>query len=275
MIWGLFVGWRRCAVPGLDLTLILRAEIPMACGFPSILVACGESLLSCQSKFVPTIGNDCYARASRTGDVKHGARFFSVMPNPTPYVSRFLRHPVRTAMTLRTALVAFGTLFATTAFASDITLAPGFTPDPMNMTITSGGTTAASTWQSNCAGWVADRQSPDIKLTWTGAGTLHISATSSADVTLVVNDANGNWHCNDDQSGTNPGLTSTALQRVSLKFGLARTRAALTPRPTSRSPRSANFSKLSGFLQGGRRHLSVAAFVVCGNGLCTGCMGDG
>ncbi|MFT6142820.1 MAG: hypothetical protein ACJAZO_003720 [Myxococcota bacterium] len=110
-------------------------------------------------------------------------------------------------MTLRTALVAFGTLFATTAFASDITLAPGFTPDPMNMTITSGGTTAASTWQSNCAGWVADRQSPDIKLTWTGAGTLHISATSSADVTLVVNDANGNWHCNDDQSGTNPGLT--------------------------------------------------------------------
>ncbi len=110
-------------------------------------------------------------------------------------------------MTLRTALVAVGTLFATTALASDITLSPGFTPDPMNMSITSGGTTQASTWQSNCAGWVADRSSPDIKLNWTANGTLHISATSSADVTLVVNDANGNWHCNDDQSGTNPGLT--------------------------------------------------------------------
>ena len=110
-------------------------------------------------------------------------------------------------MTLRTALIAATSLFATTAMAGDITLSPGFTPDPHNMTITSGGTTQASTWQSNCAGWVADRSSADIKLNWTANGTLHISATSSADVTLVVNDANGNWHCNDDAQGTNPGLT--------------------------------------------------------------------
>lgn len=105
------------------------------------------------------------------------------------------------------ATVIGGLFFASTALASDITLAPGFTPDPNNTSITSGGTTAASTWNSSCAGWVADRSSPDIKLNWTGTGTLHFSVTSSADTTLVINDANGGWHCNDDANGTNPGLT--------------------------------------------------------------------
>lgn len=104
-------------------------------------------------------------------------------------------------------VVAAGLAFASSALAADITLAPGFTPDPHRMQITSGGTNPASAFDSSCAGWVTDRSSPDIKLTWNGTATLHISAISSADVTLVVNDANGRWHCNDDAQGTNPGLT--------------------------------------------------------------------
>lgn len=111
-------------------------------------------------------------------------------------------------MTFKSVAAVFaGLSLAATASATDISLSPGFTPDPHNVSITSGGTNDASTWSSGCNGWVADRGSADIDLTWNGAGTLHISVTSGSDTTLVVNDANGRWWCNDDAQGTNPGLT--------------------------------------------------------------------
>jgi hypothetical protein len=111
-------------------------------------------------------------------------------------------------MKLVSSLVAVaGLSFASSAFATDLSLSPGFTPDPNRTTITSGGTNPASSFNGSCTGWVTDRSSPDIKLNWNGSGTIHISATASADITLVVNDASGNWHCADDTQGTNPGLT--------------------------------------------------------------------
>lgn len=110
-------------------------------------------------------------------------------------------------MNLRTVFVAAGVTLATTAVANELTLSEGFTPDPQRVSITSGGTNPASSFSSSCAGWVAGRDAPDLKINWNSTGTLHISATATADVTLVVNDAHGGWHCNDDANGTNPGLT--------------------------------------------------------------------
>jgi hypothetical protein len=31
-----------------------------------------------------------------------------------------------------------------------------------------------------------------------------VRASGSGDTTLLINDASGNWHCNDDSSGLNP-----------------------------------------------------------------------
>lgn len=83
-----------------------------------------------------------------------------------------------------------------------VTLRSGFTPDPYNANVTAGGGLDAQNASSNCTGHIAS--APDYQLNWTaGSGSLPliISATSSADTTLVINDANGNWICNDDGDG--------------------------------------------------------------------------
>ena len=63
--------------------------------------------------------------------------------------------------------------------------------------------------RSGCAGWVS--AAPDFELRYTAGSSLPLilSAASSSDTTILVNDPNGNWHCNDDggNSGLNPALT--------------------------------------------------------------------
>lgn len=91
-----------------------------------------------------------------------------------------------------------------------VNLSAGFTPDPNVTTIKAGGTTdAASAVGGDCRGFV-NAEAPDVDLNYSAGGhSLYIYATSSADTTLVVFDANGRWHCNDDyssESGTNPGI---------------------------------------------------------------------
>ncbi|MBR9826525.1 MAG: peptidase S1 [Alphaproteobacteria bacterium] len=88
------------------------------------------------------------------------------------------------------------------------TLRAGFQPDPYRVSIVSGGRHRANEVRSGCAGWVAS--APDFQLTFSaGSLPLIISAASSTDTTLLVNDPNGNWHCNDDggNQGLNPALT--------------------------------------------------------------------
>jgi len=86
-----------------------------------------------------------------------------------------------------------------------IDLAAGFLPDPHTIGIAAGGSYDASQLgQPGCVGWIAS--APDYRVNWAaGAETpLIFSVQSDADTTLVINDAQGNWVCNDDTNGLNP-----------------------------------------------------------------------
>lgn len=90
-----------------------------------------------------------------------------------------------------------------------INLSSGFQPDPQQFEITAGGNTPASKAGSNCTGYVHGL-APDMDFNFeAGEYQLVVYVESSADTTLVVNDADGNWLCNDDfssSSGTNPAI---------------------------------------------------------------------
>lgn len=119
---------------------------------------------------------------------------------------------------LRTILAAAAGLAALsgTAFAQDFGASPtygsvslnaGFTPDPYSVNLQSGGPIDANRALGGaCQGFIAN--APDFSLHY-GAGNfpLIISATAGVDVALVINDAHGNWYCDDDSGGNlNPAL---------------------------------------------------------------------
>jgi hypothetical protein len=88
-----------------------------------------------------------------------------------------------------------------------VSLHTGFTPDPYTTSITAGGTIdAGSAIDSGCRGMMAN--APDFRLQFTaGSLPLSIGAISNEDTTLIINDPNGNWHCDDDGGeGLNPHL---------------------------------------------------------------------
>lgn len=88
-----------------------------------------------------------------------------------------------------------------------ITLDSGFVPDPQNVVLQAGGTNDARRLGGDCRGFVAT--APDYNLYYTaGAWPLFLSATSSRDTVIVVNDPDGNWICDDDsgEGAFNPGL---------------------------------------------------------------------
>ncbi len=81
----------------------------------------------------------------------------------------------------------------------------GFTPDPLRVQATSGGNRAASSVRRNCAGFVS--RQPDLIVRYNNpARLLRIFAEAAGDTTILVNDPNGRWHCNDDTYGQNPGI---------------------------------------------------------------------
>ena len=92
-----------------------------------------------------------------------------------------------------------------------IDLTAGFTPDPHEVAIAAGGAIDASVLgQPGCVGFIA--QAPDLRLNWTAGSSglpLIFSVASDSDTTLVVNDAEGNWLCDDDggNAGLNPSIT--------------------------------------------------------------------
>ena len=88
----------------------------------------------------------------------------------------------------------FGTLNLTT----------GFTPDPQVVAVRSGGSIDAESISPDCNGFISN--APDVRLVFSAGSSLPlvISATSSADTTLVINGPDGEWYCDDD--GGNEGL---------------------------------------------------------------------
>lgn len=84
----------------------------------------------------------------------------------------------------------------------------GFLPDPWTISITSGGTNDVRPLNlgSGCAGFVTTQ--PDFILDYNNAASfLRIYFVGSGDTTLIINDASGRWHCNDDSfGGLNPSV---------------------------------------------------------------------
>jgi hypothetical protein len=90
----------------------------------------------------------------------------------------------------------------------DITLEPGFQPDPHLVSLSAGGTISATNAGNGCSGYITN--APDFRFYWSGKGSLNIkiSVLSRADTTLVVNGPNGEWYCDDDAGeDVNPLVT--------------------------------------------------------------------
>lgn len=86
-----------------------------------------------------------------------------------------------------------------------LNLSAGFTPDPVVVNVVAGGNIDARRLGGNCVGMIANP--PDVRLNYRSGGfPLFITARSNADTTLVINLPNGQWLCNDDFQGLNPGV---------------------------------------------------------------------
>ena len=89
-----------------------------------------------------------------------------------------------------------------------IELNSGFRPDPYVTSVRAGGSESARSVGDNCRGYISN--APDMDLNYeAGSNVLTVYVESAADTTLVIYDAAGNWHCNDDyssESGTNPAI---------------------------------------------------------------------
>ena len=86
-------------------------------------------------------------------------------------------------------------------------LVSGFTPDPYPVGVTSGGSVNVSYLGGSCVGYATG--APDVSLNYTSGSFpfLRIYFIGDGDATLIVNDASGGWHCNDDSYGSrNPSL---------------------------------------------------------------------
>ena len=82
----------------------------------------------------------------------------------------------------------------------------GFTPDPIRVSIYSGGSIDASRLGGACVGMIA--RAPDYEFSYTaGSFPLSFGVVSNGDTSLVINGPDGRWYCNDDSDGLNPVLT--------------------------------------------------------------------
>lgn len=81
----------------------------------------------------------------------------------------------------------------------------GFMPDPMTVNVVSGGSLSVRNMNlgAGCTGFAT--ANPDVIVQYSNAASfLRFFVRASGDTALVVNDASGRWHCNDDAVGTNP-----------------------------------------------------------------------
>lgn len=83
-------------------------------------------------------------------------------------------------------------------------LAAGFTNDPYHVIVTSGGAVDTTYLGNGCNGFAA--AAPDFRLNWSGnSAQLRIyfrTDQAGADTTLIINEPDGDWICNDDFDST-------------------------------------------------------------------------
>lgn len=102
------------------------------------------------------------------------------------------------------------TLFACGGGGGDaVALAPGFTA-PNMVEGRAGGLTDASSLGEGCIGSIAS--DPDHVMTLSAAiPNLRIFATAGEDITLVIQQPDGSYICNDDTEGLNPLVTQDSF----------------------------------------------------------------
>jgi hypothetical protein len=114
----------------------------------------------------------------------------------------------KTVLAASMAAAAFVGLASAQDYSADptfgeISLDPGFLPDPVEVDLIAGGTIDASTISSECAGMIAN--APDFRVHYgAGGAQLFAGVRSSVDTTLVINGPDGSWFCNDDYNGLDP-----------------------------------------------------------------------
>lgn len=92
------------------------------------------------------------------------------------------------------------------ASSGSISRSAGFTPDPITVSIYSGGGVDASeSIGGSCVGMIAD--APDYEFTYqAGDWPLTFGVRSDRDTSLVINGPDGEWYCVDDSEGLDPIL---------------------------------------------------------------------
>jgi S1-C subfamily serine protease len=94
----------------------------------------------------------------------------------------------------------FGQDYSLDANFGSLELAAGFDSDPHIVPLYAGGVINLSeSTEFSCAGFVGE--APDYEVDYSTSGenyTLSFFAPSEIDTVLLINDPNGNWHCNDD-----------------------------------------------------------------------------
>lgn len=81
----------------------------------------------------------------------------------------------------------------------DENLITGFTPDPIDYPLQAGGDIWANGVDSSCAGFVAE--APDVRITYEAGNEypLRFFVEGREDTTLLINQPDGQWSCNDDR----------------------------------------------------------------------------
>ena len=96
---------------------------------------------------------------------------------------------------------------STASTFEDVALDPGFSPDPSEVNVVSGGMVDVS-YIDGCTGWAAS--APDVELDYGAGGSylrIYFEADDSGDdATIIINGPNGEWYCNDDFSGLDPAI---------------------------------------------------------------------
>ena len=89
-------------------------------------------------------------------------------------------------------------------------LIAGYVDDPHSISIQTGGLDEAPDLDGICSGYIFN-SAPDYNVVYDASGQpLSVLVVSDSDTTLLVNDALGRWHCNDDSrfaGGSNPAIT--------------------------------------------------------------------
>ena len=81
----------------------------------------------------------------------------------------------------------------------DEAIVAGFRPDPVDYPLQAGGYLIAGNVVDNCAGFVAE--APDVRITYEAGSQypLRVFVEGRADTTLLINQPDGQWLCNDDR----------------------------------------------------------------------------